>query len=563
MLAALGSNFECFRYCLINLIILFPGSVADNFELNSTETVLNPDPMFRPCFAVLLTDPLFSGGVTQIVDSLSNITLKSKEEKEEFFSSLPLRLQEIPDDTIVRLILPLLINRFIFNEPAAIDHLLPHLLVANRNTASTSNGLLPVQLYKDHVLPMIINLFTVHEVNIRLSLLQYWPHYVLLCDRDVLHEDILPELLLGLQDDNPLIVSSTFRALSDLVPVLGVQAVTGEEPDHIFVENKPRFAAGSLSSKLHSPQSLSSSAHKPSLAQSPKSSVESGLVNDRKTLLEKREKRRKQQQEARKQRELRHDATAHRRPMKLVQAVKVYSNTIHEEDSEERDLKVDHEEGSEEKDLEMESNQAEQEEERKEAEKRIREMEQLQRLADARLKGMSQKEIDAWDEALSARDRRSSSDDDWETTFTEPVGSHEKPSSRKSTSRQNSQQEKRQGSWGDFNAFGDHGGADMKKSVTASQSNTRTLKDQKNPSTNKFVDFLDMERQERERLEAMSGQLDRNDIDLFADMQPIVAKKKKSDSKHEVKRSTALNYTVNDTVDEGEWGDGDWGDDVR
>jgi hypothetical protein len=59
MLAALGSNFECFRYCLINLIILFPGSVADNFELNSTETVLNPDPMFRPCFAVLLTDPLF------------------------------------------------------------------------------------------------------------------------------------------------------------------------------------------------------------------------------------------------------------------------------------------------------------------------------------------------------------------------------------------------------------------------------------------------------------------------------------------------------------------------
>jgi hypothetical protein len=108
---------------------------------------------------------IISGGVTQIVDSLSNITLKSKEEKEEFFSSLPLRLQEIPDDTIVRLILPLLINRFIFNEPAAIDHLLPHLLVANRNTASTSNGLLPVQLYK---------LLSCHHFNICLF-------YIALC----------------------------------------------------------------------------------------------------------------------------------------------------------------------------------------------------------------------------------------------------------------------------------------------------------------------------------------------------------------------------------------------
>ena len=44
------------------------------------------------------------------------------------------------------------------------------------------------------MLPMIIKLFMVHEVNIRLSLLQYWPHYVPLCDREILHEEILPEV---------------------------------------------------------------------------------------------------------------------------------------------------------------------------------------------------------------------------------------------------------------------------------------------------------------------------------------------------------------------------------
>ena len=235
--------------------------------------------------------------------------------------------------------------------------------------------------------------------------------------------------------------------------------------------------------------------------------------------------------------------------MKLVQAVKVSSNTIHE-DSEERDL-------------ELERKRAEQErEERKEAEKRIREMEQLQHLTDARLKGMSQKEIDAWDEALSARDRRSSSDDDWETPFSEPIGSHEKPSSRKSRSRQNSQWQNKD-SWSDFNTFEeDHGGEDMRKGVIASQPNTRTLRDQKNPMGNKFVDFLDTERQERERVEAMPQQLEGNEVDLFADMQPVVAKNKKSESRDEVKRNT-LNYTMKDTVDEGGWGDGDWGDELQ
>ena len=77
------------------------------------------------------------------------------------------------------------------------------------NTTSVSSFVLSSRLFviepiiRDHVLPHIINLFTVHEVAIRQLLLQYWPHYVHLMDRDILHEEIIPEVRrTGLQVDD-------------------------------------------------------------------------------------------------------------------------------------------------------------------------------------------------------------------------------------------------------------------------------------------------------------------------------------------------------------------------
>ena len=41
-------------------------------------------------------------------------------------------------------------------------------------------------------------------------------------DAETLEDDILPALLLGLRDSNPVIVAQTLRALAELVPILGI-----------------------------------------------------------------------------------------------------------------------------------------------------------------------------------------------------------------------------------------------------------------------------------------------------------------------------------------------------
>ena len=44
----------------------------------------------------------------------------------------------------------------------------------------------------------------------------------LAADAETLEDDILPALLLGLRDSNPVIVAQTLRALAELVPILGI-----------------------------------------------------------------------------------------------------------------------------------------------------------------------------------------------------------------------------------------------------------------------------------------------------------------------------------------------------
>lgn len=261
--------------------------------------------------------------------------------------------------------------------------------------------------------------------------------------------------------------------------------------------------------------------------------------------------------------ELRDGSSVCHSPMKLAQAMKIGSNselkkaTLEDRDEERVET------------LERKRVEEQQREDHKEAEKRRREMEQLQLLTDARVKGLSEQEIEAWDEVLSAKDRRSSSDDDWETSLSVPRGSHEETTSRNLASRQSSQYRSK-GSWSDFNAYEDDEPAGTTaKSVQDSQTSSRTTKVQFQSSGNKFVDFLDVEREERERLEALSQQ--ENEFDLFADMQPAVARSmvasQKKERTDEMKRNTAvttaLNYNVMDNAEDGEWGDGDWGDELQ
>ena len=50
----------------------------------------------------------------------------------------------------------------------------------------------------------------------------------------------LPQVLLGLQDPQDEMVQATLRALADLVPLLGAEAVMGTSRKAMFADTKPR-----------------------------------------------------------------------------------------------------------------------------------------------------------------------------------------------------------------------------------------------------------------------------------------------------------------------------------
>ncbi len=100
--------------------------------------------------------------------------------------------------------------------------------------------------YKTFVIPRVLGLMSMHTMQIRLVLLEYFPFYVgLINDEESLKYEVLPEMLLGLKDRNDEIVSKTFACLSVIVKILGSEIVVGKGPNHsdrlsIFSDKLPK-----------------------------------------------------------------------------------------------------------------------------------------------------------------------------------------------------------------------------------------------------------------------------------------------------------------------------------
>jgi len=87
--------------------------------------------------------------------------------------------------------------------------------------------------------PQIRTMFMVLDTQIRLTLLLHFQNYCSSIDLDTLEDDILPAMLLGMKDSNPLIVSATLRSLADLIPILGPEVVIGANRTKVFADGRP------------------------------------------------------------------------------------------------------------------------------------------------------------------------------------------------------------------------------------------------------------------------------------------------------------------------------------
>lgn len=230
--------------------------IIKTFELRIQDECLNVDPKKRPKLQTFLEDKIFSNGLLYLSTFLHHITLKNKEEREEFYRTLIPKLQCLSEDTVGKHLVQPLLCRFVLLDKTARDSVASHILTPKResvnkrcNPAREITPLFSEDVYQKYVIPELTKVFCCHEINIRTLLLQYFPYYVDLFDQEKLEDVIFPQILLGIRDTNEELAALSLHCLADMIPILGRDVVIGGRSKTYFIEGSPKNLNSSLQDK--------------------------------------------------------------------------------------------------------------------------------------------------------------------------------------------------------------------------------------------------------------------------------------------------------------------------
>lgn len=193
----------------------------------------------RPKLSAILLHPFFNHEFVLIHSFLTELPLKSQQEKQQFFTGLVDRLREFDEENVAKQLIGFLLSRMVLLDPTAQLCVTPFVLRPRIDDNCAPIALFAPATFTKHIVPRLMNIFYVRDAQIRLILLEYFNHYVRFIGVDDLQEQLLPQLLVGIKDTNDHLVAATLRCLADLVPILGSAIVIGRNRGRIFADGRP------------------------------------------------------------------------------------------------------------------------------------------------------------------------------------------------------------------------------------------------------------------------------------------------------------------------------------
>lgn len=220
-------------------------NVAD-FRKYCVEYLRNADASIRPSLSDILQHSYFNQDFMLVHSFLSELPLKNQFDKQSFFTGLVDRLRVFDESVIGSELIDLILSRIVLLDETAKLCVLPFVLQPNNDCEPNPTPIAPIfspKAFTKYVAPKINQLFLVRDIQIRLVLLEYFPAYMDYFEsKDVLTNQILPQLLLGIKDVNDELVAATLRCVAELVPILGSSIVIGSNRRKIFADGKPNEA---------------------------------------------------------------------------------------------------------------------------------------------------------------------------------------------------------------------------------------------------------------------------------------------------------------------------------